>query len=50
MAGAPLEVAHDFCSARTAEVHEEVVAIIHDVDYELLHLLLVDSARCVHVF
>jgi len=45
-----LEVFNDLRALWAAQFHEEVVAVIHRVDHEVLHFLIVDLIRCVHVF
>jgi len=44
------DVFNDLRALWAAQFHEEVVAVIHNVDHEELHFLIVNLVRCVHVF
>jgi hypothetical protein len=47
---APLEVVNDLGTVWATQPHEEVVTVVHYVEHEGVHLLLIGSAGCVHIF
>jgi Resolvase, N terminal domain len=46
----PLEVFHHLRAMRTAQLHEVVVTVIHNVDHERLHFFIANLVRRVQVF